>query len=174
MLNQIGVVALNDQEGAKISVVEWLVKSGGKDMETWYEKWLLNLAKGSNSNLKRLAFWSIKNFAEDMGRSGNAEGIREINWIEWKNTFNQSDSLGKSLLLICMTELALRKEEFTVVAEIHNEVFEGNNDELKAIALYAGTKKLGNATEAKWQDIADNHTNPKMKSLAQEVLNRNF
>jgi hypothetical protein len=174
ILNQVGVIALNDQEAAKISVVEWLVMNGGRDMEQWYEKWLLNLVKSSNTNLKRLVFWSIKNFAEDIGRQGNTDNVRAIDWIEWQNTFNQSDNLGKAILLVCMNELALRKEEFTKVAEIHLQIFNNSNDDLKVIALYASTRKLGVGVVAKWQEIADNNTNLKLKALAQEAINRNF
>jgi hypothetical protein len=71
-----------------------------------------------------------------------------------------------------MTDLALIKEEFEKVAELHVSLFNGTNDDLKAIALYTGTRKLGAAVVAKWQDIADNHPNPKMKALAQEALGR--
>jgi hypothetical protein len=172
VLNQIGVVAQSDEEGAKVTTVEWLVKNEGRNMEPWFEKWLLDLAKGQNSNLKRLAFWSIRSFAEDIGKFGTTEEIRLINWNNWEEAFNQSDDLGKCLLLVCMTDLALRKEEFTKVTELHIGVFNATNDELKAIALYTGTRKLGAAIVTKWQEIADNHANPKMKALAQEALDR--
>jgi hypothetical protein len=172
VINLVGVVAQNDQEAAKLSVTGWILFNCGRDMEPWYEKWIFNLAKSQNANLKRLAFWHIRHFGEDIGESDETEGIRVIDWMQWGQTFNQSDSLGKAILLVCMTDLALIKEEFEKVAELHVSLFNGTNDDLKAIALYTGTRKLGAAVVAKWQDIADNHPNPKMKALAQEALGR--
>lgn len=172
VINIVGVIAQTDEEAAKITVIGWLLFNFGRDMETWYEKWILNLAKSQNTNLKRLTFWHIRHFGEDIGEIGDTEGARAIDWIQWEQAFNQSDSLGKAVLLVCMTDLSQIKQEFDKVAELHISVFNGNDDALKAIALYKGTRRFGNAVVAKWQDIADNHTNPKMKALAQEAIDR--
>ena len=142
----------------------------GKDAEPWFEDWLFVLAKSSNENLKRLLFFTISNFGEDMLKGSDT--LRAIDWNKWETAFNQSDNLGKSLLLVCMTDLASRSEDYEKVATIHIGVFNGTNDDLKAIALYTGVKKLGPGVVIKWQDIADNHPNPKMKILAQELLNQ--
>lgn len=165
-------VAQSDEEMARICILLNLIIKSGSEVEPWYENWLLSLAKSSNTNLKRLVFNISPGFAEDIGETGNTEGIRAIDWEAWETAFNQSDDLGKALLLVCMTDLALRKEEFAKVTELHIGVFNGTNDDLKAIALHSSTRKLGAAIVAKWQDIADNHANPKMKALAQEALDR--
>lgn len=164
------IVAQSDEEMAKLSTVAWLAGAMGKDAEPWFEDWLLVLAKSSNENLKRLLFFTISNFGEDMLKGSDT--LRAIDWNKWEAAFNQSDNLGKALLLICMTDLASRSEDYVKVATIHIGVLNGTNDDLKAIALYTGIRKLGPAVVIKWQDIADNHPNPKMKILAQELLNQ--
>ena len=164
--------AQSDEELARICLLGEVIIGSGAEADIWYEQWMLALAKSSNINLKRLVFYMTSGFAESIRESGNTEGGRTINWGEWEQSFNQSDDLGKAILLVCMTDLALRKEEFAKVTELHLGVFNGTNDDLKAIALYSSTRKLGAAIVAKWQDIANNHANPKMKTLAQEAINR--
>jgi hypothetical protein len=164
------IVAQSDEEMAKLSTVAWLAGTMGKDAEPWFEDWLLVLAKSSNENLKRLLFFTISNYGEDMLKGSDT--LRAIDWNKWEAAFNQSDNLGKALLLICMTDLASRSEDYVKVATIHIGALNGTNDDLKAIALYTGIRKLGPAVVIKWQDIADNHPNPKMKILAQELINQ--
>ncbi len=170
ILETTHTVAQSDEELAKICALIEGTVTMGTEAELWYEDWLLSLAKSSNANLKRLVFLTTSSFGEDISRKTGA--TRTIDWNKWESAFNQSDNLGKALLLVCMTDLALRKEEFAKVTELHLGVFNGTNDNLKAIALHSGTRKLGAAVVAKWQDIADNHANPKMKALAQEALDR--
>lgn len=164
------IVAQSDEEMAKLSTVVWLAGAMGKDAEPWFEDWLLVLAKSSNENLKRLLFFTISNFGEDTLKGSDT--LRAIDWNKWEVAFNQSDNLGKALLLVCMTDLASRSEDYVKVVTIHIGVFNGTNDDLKAVALYTGIRKLGPAIVIKWQDIADNHPNPKMKILALELLNQ--
>ncbi len=164
------VVAQNDEELAKIGAVVEATIIMGSNASVWYEDWLLSLAKGSNTNLKRLVFLTTKSFGEDMEEETGSTRI--VDWNKWEAAFNQADKLGKALLLVCMTDLAGRNENYTKLTAMHLSVFEGTNDDLKAIALYAGDRSLGPAVISKWQDIADNHSNVKLKALAQELLNR--
>jgi hypothetical protein len=172
ILESTHAIAQTDEELAKVCVLGEVILGLGTDAELWYENWLLSLAKSQKSNLKRVAILMTSGYAEDIRNVDDSEGIRTVNWNEWEHTFNQSDNLGKALLLVCMTDLASRKEEFVKVADLHIEIFNGTNDDLKAFALYAGNKKLGQAVVNKWQSIADNDPNPKLKILARELLNR--
>ena len=170
ILETTHTVAQSDEELAKVCALVEGTVTMGTEAELWYEDWLLSLAKSSNANLKRLVFLTTSSFGEDISRKTGA--TRAIDWNKWESAFNQSDNLGQALLLVCMTDLATRSEEYAKVTAIHIGVFDGTNDDLKAIALYTGIKKLGPALVIKWQYIADNHPNPKMKILAQEALGK--
>ena len=61
-------------------------------------------------------------------------------------------------------------DDWDKLKEIHLSVFNGNDDDLKAIALVKGSASLGDAVIAKWTDLAENSTNAKLKSLAQEAI----
>lgn len=157
---------------AEAAQAEWLIHllatctSSGED---WFALWLQNLAQGADTNLKRIAYRSAEDFGEDYARS-HPDQQPSTDWNEWKQAYDQSNKLGKAILLKCMTRLALITGEWQKLKEIHLAVFNGNDDELKAIALVKSDNGLGDEVIAKWKEIAENSTNAKLKSLAQEVL----
>lgn len=173
VMNMVGIVAQSDEEAAKLSTVGWLIRNSGKDVKPWFERWFLDLAQSQSANLKRLAICSISNFGEDILRDvGDTGQARQIDWNSWEQAFNLSDDLGKALLMMGMTELACRTEQYEKVAELHVSVLDGTNDDLKAIALFSGVKRLGQTVTTRWQAIAENSSNVKLKALALEALSR--
>lgn len=171
IINTIGIVANDDEDAAKLATAEWLIDASGKDMQPWFEKWITDLSKSEETNKKRLALWSISQFAEDIRRGiGDSDQQPIINWNVWEEAFNQSDELGKAIILVCIKDLCSRVENYDTAKTIHETVFSGTNDALKAIALYQGSNQLGEVVKAAWQDIAENHDNSKLKALAQQAI----
>lgn len=169
-----GVVAQTNDEAARFGYVASLLAHNASLGEVWFQNWIFNISKGNDTNLKRLVFLSVDEFGEDHNRVLDVESGEQlaVNWNTWKNSYDQSNKLGKAILLKCMTRLALITEDWDKLKQIHLSVFNGNDDELKAIALVKGDTGLGDDVIAKWRDIAENSTNLKLKSLAQQVLER--
>ncbi len=164
-------IAQNNEEAAKAAWLVHLLSFPCSDGEVWYGDWLQNLAKGGDTNLKRIVYRSVEDFGEDYAnRYPDQELI--VDWCAWKQSYDQSNQLGKAILLKCMTRLALITEDWDKLRQIHLSVFNGNDDDLKAIALVKGDSRLGTNVIAKWTDLAENSTNAKLKSLAQQALAR--
>ena len=162
------------QTNAEAAEVEWLIHLltiSASLGESWFGVWIQNLAKGADSNLKRIAYRSVDEFGEDFARAHPDEQA-VTDWNAWKLAYDQSNKLGKAILLKCMTRLALITDDWDKLTQIHLSVFNGNDDDLKAIALVKGDNGLGDGVIDKWKDIAQNSTNAKLKNLAQEVLER--
>lgn len=170
-----GVVADSDQLAAEFSYSSALLSNLGSFGEPWFQDWVINLAVAADSNLKVMSYISIEQMgseSSDILDVDNGEQLT-VDWNAWGNAYGQSSVLGKALILKCLTQLAIVTDEWDKIIEIHTAVFNGNNDDLKAIALVESSEELGDAIKAKWQDIAENSPNLKLKSLAQQVLDGN-
>lgn len=174
IIKTVGVVAQTDNEIARFVYTRNLLSCSASTGEPWFQSWLLNIAKDNDTNLKRLVFMSVDELGIDHHRVTDFEtgDTFETNWDAWKQAYDQSNKLGKAILLKCMTRLALITDNWEKLKEIHLSVFNGNDDELKAIALVKGDNGLGDEIVTKWKGISENSTNAKLKNLAQEVLER--
>jgi len=169
-----GVVADSDDQAARFAYAHSLISASSASGESWFQVWLLNLAKENDSNLKRLTFLSADECGVDFNKTQSSESGEQfvVDWNAWKFSYDQSNKLGKAILLKCMTRLAIITDNWDKLKEIHLSVFNGNDDDLKAIALVKGSSSLGEAVIAKWTDLAENSTNAKLKNLAQQALTR--
>lgn len=174
VVENVGVVAQTNEEAASFSYVASLLVHNSSLGEVWFRNWLLGISKGNDSNLKRITFFSVDELGVDCNRVVNFEAGEWfiVNWNAWNKAYDQSNKLGKAILLKCMTRLALITDDWDKLKEIHLSVFNGNDDDLKAIALVKGSSGLGNDVMAKWTDLAQNSTNAKLKSLAQQAIAR--
>lgn len=174
VLENVGVVADTNDEAARFGLAYSLVSAGSSSGADWFQVWLMNQAQANDSNLKWLVYFS----ADDLGIDNfkfDTDGKREVltvDWNAWKQAYDNSNKLGKAILLKCMTRMALITKQWDRLKEIHLSVFNGADDELKAIALIKGDNGLGDTVMAKWSDIANNSTNAKLKSLAQQIIAR--
>jgi len=169
--SEIIKIAQDNEEAAKAVWLVHLLSVPCSDGETWYGDWLQNIAKGGDTNLKRIVYRSVEDFGEDRANKyPDQEPVAD--WNAWKQSYDQSNQLGKAILLKCMTRLALITEDWDKLKQIHLSVFNGNDDALKAIALIKGNSKLGDDVIVKWTDLAENSTNAKLKSLAEQVVAR--
>lgn len=168
ILETTNSIARNDRELAQICVIIEAQIASSQKMNLWYEDWLLNLARSSKNNLKWLLLVTSSGIAEDLSKEDNV--ARTIDWNKWEQAFNDSDTLGKSLLLVYMTELSVHSQNFEKTKSIHLQVFEENNDVLKAVAIFAGSPMLGEQVVSRWRAIENSSSNLKLKSLAREAL----
>ena len=133
---------------------------------------LLDIAQRPDSNIKRLAYWFTKHFAQDWhtkGESATGAPVWPVNWSAWQQAYNAANPLGKAIILRNITTLAVRRNEVTTAAAINFAALSGADRELKAVALAFGDPALGSAVTAKWAEIAGNASDPQLQALAQEV-----
>ena len=174
VVETVGVVAQTNNEMARFVYAGRFLSVFASNGKLWYQDWLLNHAKGNDSNLKWLIFFNVDELGIDHHRVVDFESGEkfEMDWNAWKLAYDQSNKLGKAILLKCMTRLALITEDWAKLTQIHLSVFNANDDDLKATALVKGDNGLGDGVIDKWKDIAQNSANAKLKNLAQEVLER--
>jgi hypothetical protein len=174
VVNTVGVVAQSNKDAARFAYAASLLSRISTLGEPWFQSWLREISKGNDSNLKRLVFISVNDLGEDYLNALDAESGEQlvVDWNAWKQAYDQSNKLGKAILLKSMTRLALITDNWEKLKEIHLSVFNGNDDELKAIALVKGDNGIGQEIVTEWKEIAKNSTNAKLKKLAQEVLDR--
>lgn len=173
--NDLVIILLDNQtnnEAARLRTMASLINHYCLEGRNWFGDWIQAKAKANDDNLKWLVYRCADNFSENYYNSTKTVPGDElaVDWAAWKATFDQSNKLGKAILLKCMTRLAITTDSWEKVREIHLSVFNGNDDDLKAIALVKGNSKLGDAVIAKWNDLAENSTNLKLKSLAQQAI----
>lgn len=164
-------IAQNNEEAAKAAWLVHLLSIPCSNGEAWYGDWIQTIAKGGDTNLKRILYRSVEDFGEDHASKYPDQQL-VIDWNTWKQSYDQSNQLGKAILLKCMTRLALITEDWDKLKQIHLSVFNGNDDDLKAIAIVKGDSRLGDDVIAKWTDLAENSANAKLKSLAEQALTR--
>lgn len=167
-------IAQTNTEAAQGLWIAYLLTRSAADGENWYALWLQALAKGADSNLKRLAYRAVNDFGEDFFKPNRDDPDERpiADWNAWRQSFNQSNKLGKAILLKSMTRLAMITEEWEVLNEIHLSVLNGNDEELKAIALVKGNSGMAEDVINSWKDISENSANAKLKILATQALKR--
>ena len=163
-------IAKNDEELARISTLMGAFMTLGSTAEIWFEDWLLDLAKSTNHNSKRLALYSIRGFGEDIAKESGVP--RVIDWSKWGAAYDLADNLGKAILIGCISDLAMRTETYTLASMVHLSVFDGDCEDLKAIALDHGTMHMGESVVERWNLISNEHNNPKLRALAEQALSR--
>ena len=97
-------------EVAKFTISGVLVHSSSTVGGLWFREWLKDVVTSDDQNRKMLVYWFIGELGEDRASIAASEeespaGNEELNpnWNEWKNTYDQSDKLGKAILLKCLT-----------------------------------------------------------------------
>lgn len=168
------LIAKNETEAMLLRGVQGLLSGAALDGEEWGCKLLLDIAQRPDSNIKRLAYWSAKDFAQDWHTKGESESgapapVWPVDWNAWQQAYNAANALGKAIILRNVTMLGIRREQVTTAAAINLAALSGADRELKAIALASGAPALGSAVTAKWAEIAGNASDPQMQALAQEV-----
>ena len=163
-------IAKNDEELARISTLMGAFMTLGSTAEIWFEDWLLDLVKSANHNSKRLALYSIRGFGEDIAKESGVP--RVIDWSKWEATYDLADSLGKAILIGCISDLAMRTETYTLASTVHLSVFDGDCEDLMAVALDHGTMHMGESVVERWNLISNEHNNPKLKTLVEQALSR--
>lgn len=164
-------ITQNVDEAAKFQFSGQYVFAASTVGEQWFRDWLRAELTGNQQNMKMLLFWNIEELGIDHAR---AESTTPINaeWATWQLTFDQSDKIGKAILLKCLTRWAHLTDDWDTLKAIHLSVFNGVDDDLKAVALVSSDLHMGDDVRAKWQDLADNSTNLKLKALAQQAIDR--
>lgn len=166
------VLAQNESEAVRLRSAGSLALGAALQGEQWGEKLLLDVAQRPDGNIKRLAYWFTRNFAQDWhtkGESATGATVWPVNWSAWQQAFNAANPLGKAIIVRNVATLAVRRNEVATAAAINFSALTGANRELKAIALAFGDPALGSAVTAKWAEIAGNASDPQMQALAREV-----
>lgn len=166
------LIAQNETEAARLRGAGSLILGAALEGEQWGEKLLLDIAQRPDNNIKRLAYWFTKHFAQDWhtkGESATGAPVWPVNWSAWQQAYNAANPLGKAIILRNITTLAVRRNEVATAAAINLAALSGTDRELKAIALAFGDPALGSAVTAKWAEIANNAADPQLQALAQEV-----
>lgn len=164
-------ITQNVDEAARFDFSGLFLAAASAVGEQWFRDWLRAEVTGNQKNMKMLLFWNIEDLGVDHARAENTNPIN-AEWATWHITFNQSDKIGKAILLKCLTRWANVTNQWDTLRAIHLSVFNGNDDDLKAVALVGGDIHIGDQVMAKWQDLAENSANLKLKNLAEQALQK--
>lgn len=158
------LVAQNETEAARLRGAGALMLSAASDGKQWGEKLILDIVQRPDGNVKWLTYWYARDFGQD------ANGIAwPVDWPAWQSAYDQSNALGKAIILRNITMLALRSGQFETSRAINLAALSGTDRELKAIALAYGHPDLGSEVTAKWDQIAEDASDPQLQALAQEA-----
>jgi hypothetical protein len=166
------IIAQNEAAAVRLRAAQALILNAALEGQQWGEKLLLDIAQRPDSNMKRLAYWFMRDFAQDWNTRESETGPVApwpVNWSAWQAAYNAANPLGKAIILRNITTLAVRRNEVATAAAINLAALSGTDRELKAIALAFGDAALGSAVTAKWAEIANNASDPQLQALAQEV-----
>ena len=120
-----------------VSTLESMCREAGS---SWLDTFLFNVAsQASDDNLKWLTYWVVDNHSADYTFG---EDFRSIDWPAIKTSFDQTNILGKAILLKSLTPLARNSNHWDELRAMHISVFDGSNDDLKAVALAYGLPSL--------------------------------
>lgn len=159
------LVAQNETEVVKLRGAGALLATAASDGEEWGSILLLNIAGGNENNIKRLAYWFTIDFAIDK------EAIDwSVDWIQWHQVYNNSDTWGRAIILRNILLLAHRVNNFDIASAISLSALNGSNRDLKAIALAFGDPVYGEAVHARWEQLANDSSDPQIQALAQEAM----
>lgn len=159
------LIARDELEAVKLRGAGGLIRVAVSEGEEWGELLILDIAAGSNGNLKKAAYYFAKDFGDN---SGAIE--REIDWDKWCQTYNEADDFGKAIILRNIAMLAGRANSFEAARSVSLSALESDSRELKAIALAFGDPSFGAQIIEKWELLASNDSDPQIQSLAQEAL----
>lgn len=158
------IVAQNETEAVRLRGAGALLLNASIEGGQWGEKLLLDIAQRPDGNLKRLAFWFTRNFGQDVNAIAWSP-----DWSAWQQAYTSANALGKAIILRNLTMLAVKTNEFSVASNIYVSALSGSDRELKAIALVFSHPALGSAVTQKWNEIADNGSDPQFQALANEM-----
>lgn len=164
-------ITQNVDEAARFDFSGLFLAAASTVGEQWFRDWLRAEVTGNNQNMKMLLFWNVEDLGVDHARAENTNPIN-AEWATWQTTFNQADKIGKAILLKCLTRWANVTNQWDTLRAIHLSVFNGNDNDLKAVALVSGDIHIGDQVMAKWQDLADNSPNQNLKSLADQAIKK--
>ena len=166
------IVAQNEANAVRLRGVQGLILNAALEGQQWGEKLLLDITQRPDSNMKRLAYWFMRDFAQDWNtrESGNSPTPPwPVDWSAWQQSYDAANSWGKAIILRNITMLAIRRNEVATAAAINLAALSGTNRELKAIAIAFGDPALGSAVTAKWVQIGNNASDAQLQALAKEV-----
>ena len=160
------LVAQNDADAVRLRGAGALLQLVSADGEEWGEAFLLDIAQSPDGNLKRLTYWFTRNFGQDVNAI-----VWSPDWVAWQQAYTSANALGKAIILRNLTMLAVKTNEPSVACNIYVSALSGSDRELKAIALVFSHPALGSAVIQKWNEIANNGSDPQLQVLANEMKN---
>lgn len=142
-----------------------LLSGSAFEGERWTELLLLDIVEGPQDNLRLIAFWSALEFGTDL-----FDPSWEVNWPRWEAAFQNSDPMGKSIILRNCVMLSLRFDHFEAAGRIHLAGLNDPSKSVQAVALASGIPALGDDVVNRWIQIAEDGSDSDLQALANETL----